>query len=110
MIRIYSVGVWNADGKENKDNSTALEFTPLEFETSLTPCGCRFIFLLEFTPLEFETIKSKLSNLLVLIRIYSVGVWNADKKAENVAPAQLEFTPLEFETRTNLTQKIAKCN
>ena len=34
----------------------------------------------------------------MMIRIYSVGVWNKFTSAETAEPLPLEFTPLEFET------------
>ena len=82
---------------DNAINDEALEFTPLEFETKCHNCQARRRGRLEFTPLEFETTDNSVLNinnehileftplefetqvesctiLLILIRIYSVGV------------------------------------
>ena len=66
--------------------------------------------LLEFTPLEFETTKKKKSIVLAVIRIYSVGVWNAIFFKPILIVILLEFTPLEFET-TNINEfKFELCD
>ena len=53
-----------------------LEFTPLEFETTITSLNFSSFVSLEFTPLEFET----------------------DTFVARQDAFKLEFTPLEFET------------
>ena len=80
-----------------------LEFTPLEFETSLSSDDFRVLqFSLEFTPLEFETNVNFFNiSLWKQIRIYSVGVWNESEQYHSLKERKLEFTPLEFETRKN---------
>ena len=35
----------------------------------------------------------------MLIRIYSVGVWNPRQRKKQLHKTKLEFTPLEFETQ-----------
>ena len=65
--------------------SSSLEFTPLEFETSI----------------ELEKIKHVND-----IRIYSVGVWNIKAKAVVKILSLLEFTPLEFETSVGVWKNI----
>ena len=76
--------------------------------------------MLKFTPLEFETIQSMVAIKTTTVKIYSVGVWNAQKaqsaqeqlkvKIYSVgvwndedeiyiaSGKMLKFTPLEFET------------
>ena len=63
---------------------------------------------LEFTPLEFETkITAIRCEMVVKIRIYSVGVWNKSKKiSHNSSNKELEFTPLEFETRPQQSRDV----
>ncbi len=51
-----------------------LEFTPLEFETSIATIQNSGSKTLEFTPLEFETKITATNTTRPLIRIYSVGV------------------------------------
>ena len=51
-----------------------LEFTPLEFETDNKLTDFIRKVLLEFTPLEFETTCGAVSQVEIIIRIYSVGV------------------------------------
>ena len=85
--------------------------------------------LLEFTPLEFETDEKALSiYVVIIIRIYSVGVWNkaawrscgkhwnlleftplefeTDPAGSFVARLELEFTPLEFETLLGFCDEV----
>ena len=58
---------------------------------------------LEFTPLEFETsVNDDKINQIQSIRIYSVGVWNAIYENKIIEMLKLEFTPLEFETAEKL--------
>ena len=78
-IRIYSVGVWNKWLLMMRSRYFTLEFTPLEFETTLWASQWLDKWALEFTPLEFETL-----------------FWQRRRDRQPV----LEFTPLEFETQS----------
>ena len=98
LIRIYSVGVWNFLPFRLLEPIIWLEFTPLEFETKLCSRSSPRLFALEFTPLEFETGHIVIIKYEVAIRIYSVGVWNANMCNNSLNKTKLEFTPLEFET------------
>ena len=76
-----------------------LEFTPLEFETWALSWSWLWHCILEFTPLEFETGLILHFYVCREIRIYSVGVWNRKPSQQKSKTQKLEFTPLEFETR-----------
>ena len=76
LVKIYSVGVWNA-----------------------RPVGVGLnVILLKFTPLEFETFKNANNEIYAYVKIYSVGVWNYVFFSDVMARHLLKFTPLEFET------------
>ena len=77
VVKIYSVGVWNASLQAFLTAaSTALKFTPLEFETTRPLKAFKRQTKLKFTPLEFETGIYWLILDIILVKIYSVGVWN----------------------------------
>ena len=75
-----------------------LKFTPLEFETFDHISIIASSIELKFTPLEFETSSSIWTTQTVMVKIYSVGVWNLFSKELALVENQLKFTPLEFET------------
>ena len=59
MVKIYSVGVWNATERAKPIGlASELKFTPLEFETVNQFPSFFKGELLKFTPLEFETTLS----------------------------------------------------
>ena len=82
LVKIYSVGVWNARAEKEKQEAIELKFTPLEFETMDTLRLAGFKAELKFTPLECETSLIRIEQFVcMLVKIYSVGVWN--KMQEN---------------------------
>ena len=86
-----------------------LKFTPLEFETFCLSFPNSRQCLLKFTPLEFETSLSSCFFSLILVKIYSVGVWNNGYIGKTVLlNAALKFTPLEFETYSKPNSFIVK--
>ena len=68
-----------------------LKFTPLEFETQSKDLFEQKI-RVKFTPLEFETRHQKLlGGHRLVVKIYSVGVWNEDNQWHKKKPKQVKI-------------------
>ena len=75
-VKIYSVGVWNTGLISASHSNVKLKFTPLEFETRDRRAYKKLAKTLKFTPLEFETMTFTKKIKSLIVKIYSVGVWN----------------------------------
>ena len=87
-----------------------LKFTPLEFETHYKHKDEFERKELKFTPLEFETrFVGNLHYKTLVVKIYSVGVWNIGEGEIETYGTELKFTPLEFETSTITVKPDEQC-